>query len=370
MKATCTQENLQKGLSIVSHTVGADSTLPVLSNVLIESKAGRLRLAGTDLETGTNTFVRGKVDKEGAITIPARLFSEYISSLPKKNIDIELKEKVLSLKCGRFKASINGIDSEEFPLIPRIKEAPIASVNVVKFREFLQKVAFAAATDESRPELAGVNFEFNMEGNKVIAVSTDSYRLSENILTGIKVTKSKKNVIVPAKTALELVRVISSEIEGSIDISVSENQIMFHFKDLDMVSRLIEGQYPDYKQIIPDNFQTKIIFAREDLVNSIKTISLFSRDGSQDIKFEFNSAKNETLLYASTSQVGKNSSKLEAKIEGETAEVIFNSKYVLDGLANIDSKNVIFESNGSNGPAVLREEKNKNYTYIIMPIKQ
>lgn len=368
MKVTCTQENLTHALSIVSQSVGTDTTLPVLSNVLLETEGGRLKLSGTDLETGINMLIGGKVEKAGSVTVPAKLFAEYTRSLPNDKVLLEVKNNTLKISCGSFSASLNGIDPEEFPLIPQIKDKEICSVSAQVFLKGLNKTIFAAATDDSRPELAGVFVEFSPK--KITLAATDSYRLAENIVEGAVIKGGAKSVIVPAKTFNQLIHILGESVDGNLTMHLSENQMMFKYGDATLVTRLVEGQYPDYKQIIPDSFQTEAVCNQKELGQSVKTTGLFSRDASNDIQFEFNVPAKEIVLTASSSQVGKNTSKFGCKMKGETSQVIFNHRYLLDGLAPLTSEEVNLFTNGSSGPGVLRGDDDKGYTYVVMPIKQ
>lgn len=368
MKIICTQENLNKGLSIVSQAVGSDSTLPVLANVLIQTEGGQLKLSTTDIKTGITVKIRGKVEETGSVTVPAKLLSEYIRSLPAENITLHSQDKILKISCGDFNATLNGIDPEEFPLIPKIKDKEICSVDASDFIEIISKVSFAAASDESRPELAGVFM--SLSGNQLTLAATDSYRLAEGIIKDVKISGKPKNAIVPAKTFSELLHIIGQDAEEKLKISLSENEMMFEYGDSSLVTRLVEGQYPDYKQIIPDNFQTEALYDREQFLQGIKVTGLFAKAGANDLRFEFNVPAQTTSLEASSSQVGKNLSKIKAKIKGETSEVIFNYRYLLDGLNSLKTEQVVFLTNSSSGPGILRSSKADGYTYVVMPIKQ
>lgn len=368
MRIICTQENLNHGLSIVSQAVGTDATLPVLANVLIQTDDGQLKLSATDIKTGITVKIRGKVEKPGSLTVPAKLLSEYVRSLPPENIVLESEEKILKISCGDFHASLNGIDPEEFPLIPKIKNKEICSLPADDFVAMVSKVVFAAAADESRPELAGVFMSFS--GNQLVLAATDSYRLAEGLISGAKITGKPKNAIVPSRTFSELLHIIGQETEETIKISLADNEMMFEYGDSSLITRLVEGQYPDYKQIIPDTFQTEAVYDREQLLQNIKVTGLFAREGANDIRFEFNIPAQTTSLEASTSQIGKNISKLKAKIKGETSEVIFNYRYLLDGLSCLKDEQIMFLTNSSSGPGVLKSAKKDGYTYVVMPIKQ
>ncbi len=368
MRIICTQENLNHGLSIVSQAVGTDATLPVLANVLIQTENGQLKLSATDIKTGITVKIRGKVEEPGSVTVPAKLLSEYVRSLPPENITLQSQDKILKISCGDFNATLNGIDPEEFPLIPKIKDKKICTVSASDFVSLISKVVFAAASDESRPELAGVFMSF--VGSQLTLAATDSYRLAEGIISGAKIEGKPKNAIVPSRTFAELLHIIGQETEEKLIISLSDNEMMFEYGDSSLVTRLVEGQYPDYKQIIPDNFQTEALYDRDQLLQGIKVTGLFSREGANDIRFEFNVPAQITSLEASSSQVGKNNSKIKAKIKGETSEVIFNHRYLLDGLNCLKDEQVQFLTNSSSGPGVFKSAKKDGYTYVVMPIKQ
>lgn len=368
MRIICTQENLNHGLSIVSQAVGTDATLPVLANVLIQTENGQLKLSGTDIKTGITVKIRGKVEEAGSVTVPAKLLAEYVRSLPQENINLHSQDKILKISCGDFNASLNGIDPDEFPLIPKIKNKQICSVNASDLVQMISKVVFAAASDESRPELAGIFLSFT--DNQLVLAATDSYRLAEGIIGGAKIEGKPQKAIVPARTFTELLHIIGQDTEEKITISLSENEMMFEYGDSSLVTRLVEGQYPDYKQIIPDSFQTQACYDRDQLLQSIKVTGLFAREGANDIRFEFNVPAQTTSLEASSSQVGKNTSKVKAKIKGETSDVIFNYRYLLDGLNCIKDEQVQFLTNSSSGPGVFKSSKKDGYTYVVMPIKQ
>jgi DNA polymerase III subunit beta len=368
MKIICTQENLSRGLNIVSQAIGTDTTLPVLANVLLQTEDGRLKLSATDLETGISIFIGGKVEKTGTITVPAKLLAEYIKSLPAEKVELFTKDNILTLTAGSYTASLNGIDPEEFPLIPKIDDKEICTVPADLFAEGINRTAFAAANDESRPELAGVFISF--EEKTINLAATDSYRLAESIVTGAVRKGKKQTAIIPAKTLLELNHIIGEQADGQLKISLSENQMMFQYGNASLITRLVEGQFPNYKEIIPDSFQTEGLFKREELLQNIKITGLFSKIGANDIKFEFNIPAKETSLYAASSQVGKNNSKIKGGIKGETTQSIFNYRYLLDGLNGIKSAEVKFNTNGSSGPGIIQPADSKNYTYVVMPIKQ
>lgn len=366
MKLTCIQENLSKSLAIVSRGIGKSPSLPVLANILLSTEKGRLKLQATDLEIGVTYFLGGKIEKEGKITIPAQLFLNYISNLPPTKINLEAKDKTLHISCENFEADIKGISAEEFPLIPKIEKEAVSILSAQDLKEALSKVSFAAALEEARPEISGVYM--NISQNLRLA-ATDSFRLTEKIIKIKQPAKESIEVIVPSRTIQELTRIISEEAK-EVSILVSENQIAFRLDDCELVSRLVEGKYPDYKQIIPKEYTCQAILDTADFQSSIRTASLFSKTGVFDIKMEFKPKQNEVIVTSESGQVGSNVAKLKGKVKGKAEKVTFNYRYLLDGLDHITSSQVLLGATGDATPAAIKPIDEKDYTYIVMPIKQ
>ncbi len=378
MRISSLQKNLKQGLLVVSHITGKNSTLPILNNILIEAKNGNIKLVTTNLEIGIVYSVRGKVEEDGVFTVDSRVVSDYISLLPNKKIDIKKDEKYLIVETENYKTKILGQEAEEFPLIPSIEKDYFYKVNAGEFKEALSQVIFAVSTSETRIELSGVLFIFN-EG-KLSIVSTDSYRLAER---EIDVEVSIKNdnigkIIVPAKTIQEVIRILSGVRDGDVveddmkDVRfyISENQIMFNFGPVELISRLIEGQYPDYKQIIPNTNKTRAVINKNELVRAIKMASLFSKAGINDVNLDFPKGKNAVIISSVSGQTGENITELSADVGGDDNGVVVNYRYFLDGLNNFDSENVLIEVIDNNTPCILRPEKKTGCLYLIMPINQ
>lgn len=364
MKVSCTQENLNRGLGIVSHMVGTRTTLPVLNNILLKTEKGRLKLAATDLEIGISTWIGGKVVKDGAVTCPARLISEFVTTNTDKTINLELKDATLNLASEHFKANIKGIEATEFPLIPEVKSGLTIEVGAADLREAIMKTVFAAAIDETRPVLAGVYMI--VAKNKLKLVATDSYRLAEKTIPLGK-DGGNTSFIVPARTLSEIGRLIDESVE-KVEILVGENQVEFKLGPTEVVSRLIEGSFPDYEQIIPTNIKTKIVLNTTQFSSAIKMASFFARETANNIKIKVKKPKTIQVLAVSP-QMGDNISDLEAGFEGEETEIAFNAKFILDCLAVVGSENVDLELSGALAPGMIRPAKNKNYLYIIMPLR-
>jgi DNA polymerase III subunit beta len=367
MKFSCTQENLNKGLSIVSHVASKNITLPILNNVLIKAEHGLIKLSATNLEIGVFCSLRGKIEEEGNFTIQARLLSDYINLLPNVKIDFRLEDGSLHIESEAGKTIIKGSPADEFPLIPQVEKKAGITCNVKAFRRAIAQVIFAAAFDESRPEISGVFMNFNKD--ELVMAATDSYRLAEKKISIEKAGKVEKSVIVPVKTLQELIRVLDDELEN-IEIFISDNQILFTFNEVGIISRLIEGQYPNYQQIIPKERKTEVKLNGQELVKAVKSASLFCKPGINDVGFEINSSDKKIIISAFNTQVGENITTLTGEIDGENNSIVFNYRYLLDGLQNIDNENVILEFTNSGSPGVIKPEGKTDYIYLIMPIKQ
>lgn len=386
MKLISLQENLKQGLFTVSGIAGKNVNLPILNNILVKTEDGNIKLITTNLEIGIIHIARGKIEKEGSFTVDSKIFSDCINLLPNKKINIEQKGSELLINCENYKTKIKGQSAEEYPLIPEVDKKTYYTAQVNEFKKALSQVIFAVSTSESRLELSGVLFCFT--DNNLTMAATDSYRLTEKKINIKTNSEEHRNIIVPAKTLQELVRILSAGTDGEdvgketaeIKFYLSENQILFTYGSTELVSRLIEGQYPDYKQIIPANIKTNISIDRAELIRAVKVASLFSKTGINDINLDFPSSKNQVVVSAVSGQTGENITELDAKVSGNDNSIVINHRYLLDGLNNINSETVKIEMVDANTPCILRpsvsvdapanKEKNSDYLYIIMPIKQ
>lgn len=364
MKFSCTQENFSRGLNTVSHIASKNVSLPVLNNVLITAEKGVIKLTTTNLEIGINCQVRGKIEKEGKITTQAKLLADYVNSLPNERVDLAVEGDNLKIKCGQAQTNIKGSSVEDFPLIPKVERKKSFSLKTGDFKKAITQVIYAAASDETRPEISGIFVK--CAANEIIMAATDSYRLAEKRVKSQKTSQSE-GVIVPAKTLMELNRVLNEETE-EINFFINDNQALFIFNGIEMVSRLIEGQYPDYQQIIPTGGKTKVEVNTQEFIKRVKTTSLFCKPGINDISLEIK--KEEIIVSASNSQLGQNVSNLTAKVEGEENSIVFNYRYLLDGLASIETEELILELTDNASPGLIRPKGLGDYTYIIMPIRQ
>lgn len=376
MKFSSLQENLKNGLSKVSHIAGKNPNLPILNNILVEAQEGTIKLVATDLEIGMRCLVRGKIEKEGSYTVDAKIIADYVSLLPNQKINIEKKENKILIHNNSYKTTIKGQEADDFPLIPRVEKKTFFKVDKKKFRNSLQQVIFSTSTSETRIELSGVLFVCGK--NKLTMAATDSYRLAEKNMDIKTNTEDSKQVILPSKTVQELIRVLTSaknedldqEAGDDVTFYLSDNQILIDLNNTEIVSRLIEGQYPDYKQIIPSGSKTKAVINRGELIRAVKASSLFSKSGVNDINIDFPTGKKRVVISSASGQAGENITEVDAETQGEENSIVVNHRYLLDGINNISSDRVILEMIDGNTPCILKPESDETYLYIIMPIKK
>lgn len=367
MKVTILKENLTKGLNIVGRIISTRGSLEVLSNVLIKTNKGRVCLSATNLEVGINYLIGAKVEQEGGITVPARLFTDFISSLPGEKVTLELVDDTLNCSSDNYHSNIKGIPASEFPLIPEIKDNKVLSLTAATLREAISLVTFSAAIDDARPVLSGIYLK--IEGGKLTMAATDSYRLAEKIITlGDKKAK-KVEAIIPSRTLAELGRILGDvDSETEVAAFISENQVLFETEGLDFTSRLIEGQFPNYKQIIPETSETVAKVSREEFLNAVRVAILFARENANSIKISVRN-KGKIEVASQGTQIGDNTTTIIAEVEGKDSEISFNGKYLLDALGVIKESEIGFEISGKLNPGVIRTLKSKNYIYIIMPLR-
>ena len=382
MKVSCLQENLAKGLSIVGRAVASRSTLPVLSNVLMKTDNGQLKLSANNFELGINCWVGAKIDTEGAITVPARLLSEFVNSLPPERIDMELDEQTqtLNLRCARVESNIKGIDADEFPNVAGVSEDDIIiKLEPESLRLMIKQVVFAAATDEGRPVFTGVLVRFN--GDTLTMAAADGFRLSVKA-TALNQSASQvvedhsevSSLIIPGRALTELSRV-SGDQEQPIELVVtpSRRQVIFRMQDVELVSQLIEGDFPDYTRIIPKGHTTRSVLETASFLKAVRISHLFARDSANIVKLEISPSGDELMngrvtLVATSAELGDNVSDMDASIDGEAVEVAFNAKYLIDVLSIVDTPQFILETSSPSSPGVFRPVGDDGFTHVIMPM--
>ena len=373
MKLSCLQENLSKGLSTVGRAVAVRSTLPITQNILLSAEPSRLKLAATNLEMATTCWIGAKVEKEGSITVPARLLIDFINSLPSDLIEINLpaKSKTLKLKSGRFEAHINGIDAADFPPIPEVSGDTATAIEAEALREGIEQVTFAAAAEESRPVLTGIYSEF--EGDQLYLVAADGFRLAVHKTNLPTPVKQKTTVIIPARTLNELNRLLAEQ-EKPVEITINQqkSQVCFHLKDAQIVSQLIQGSFPNYSQVIPQSYTTRAVVDIGDFLRVVKTSSVFARDASGIIRLTITPgdelAPGKITASAQAEEIGGNVSEVDALVDGEEAKIAFNARYLTDVLNVLHQTQVALEVTTSSSPGVLRPIGVDNYTHVIMPM--
>ncbi|MCK5460003.1 DNA polymerase III subunit beta, partial [Candidatus Parcubacteria bacterium] len=380
-----TQENLHYGLSIVGNITNNNPNLPILNNILIKTENRVITLTVTNLEIAVNCIIRGKVEENGNFTVPARIFLDYINLLNRGQVKLELDKNELKITSPNSKTKIKGEPAEDFPVIPEIKKDIGYAVNVNSLKDAIAQVIFAAAISSPRPEINGLVFNFNSHDSELTIAATDSYRLAEKIIKLQPLTKERadRKIIIHNKMLHELLRILNNlknikNEDEKVKIYLSDNnQVLFAFSDseigtgdsVELFSRLIEGDYPEYKEIIPKNYNTRVIVNKQDLIKIVKANSLFTQSGVNSIKMEFSVKDNQLSVFSANAQAGESFSNLPIKIEGDKNEITLNYRYLLDGLQHIDGDDVILEIIDKNTPCLLKPIDQRDYIYIIMPIK-
>lgn len=381
MKVICTQENFKKAIYSTERVVGKQITLPILENILLETENGMLKISATNLEIGVFLKIGAKIEADGRITVPAKLMSNFINNLPNEsNIELEVKDQTLHITSGASKAQIKGLQAHDFPIIPEMEGEFLFSWSAQEVKENISKLLSCVSLDSTRPELTGINMLFFEES--IHAAATDSFRLAEAIISLKKENdqayslfmEKTQSVIIPMTTLSEVLRVISPETK-EIKVGIEESQIFLQIDNVRIVSRLVNGKYPPYKQIIPEQFVTKVILEKDEVLRAVKIAGIFTSNKSGEIHFHVDSAKGEVRVQSRAEEVGENQTILKAAIEGVDQEIIFNPRYMADGVHSISSGKLMLLINSGSSPAVLRMVKgDKNdvletYTYVIMPIK-
>lgn len=372
MKVEILKENLKNGLGLVEKIVGKNLSLPILDNVLIDTEDSYLSLSSTDLETAIKLWILTKIIKKGKVVVPAKFLSSFVSLLPDEKITLEEKKQGLYVECKSFKNQIQGFNPEEFPLIPEFKDLEYLEVDNKKLCQGLSQIVDIASPSQSRPEISGIYFIFSKNIIKIVA--TDSFRLAEKSIALESPVKRDVSFILPQKPAREIINILG-EREGKVKIFFSPNQTLFEFpmKDVphpqvQIVSRLIEGEYPNYEEIIPTKFKTHVIVKRDEFLSQIKAASLFSGKVNE-VKIKIDTNGKEVQVSAQDPDIGESQSSISAKVEGESIETSFNHKFLIDGLLNIKSSEVAFDLSKEEGPCVLKPVGDASYIYVVMPIK-
>ena len=373
MRLSCTQENLNKGLATISRAVATRSTLPITQNVLIETDQHRVKLSATNLELAITTWIGAQVEQEGRITIPARLLTDFVNSLPTANVGIESTSRPLGLKlsCARFEAQISGTDAEEFPPIPTVDNIITAKIDPNVLKTAINRVVFAAATEETRPVLTGIKLEIT-EGQFTLA-GADGFRLAVYSGPLLEPVATETQAIIPARTLAELQRLLGDQVDPvELTVTPSKSQVLVQLKDVQLVSQLIQGTFPNYTQLIPQGFGSRAVVSTQEFSRAARAAAIFARDGGGIIRLEVTpgpeGSTGKLMITSRAEETGNNQGDIDAKVEGEEAKIAFNSRYLTDVLAILSSDEVALETTTPSSPGVLRPVGNENYVHVVMPM--
>ena len=373
MRLLCLQENLNKGLSIVSRAVPSRTTLPVTQNVLITTDNGKIKLVTTNLEIAISTWVGAQIEDGGSVAVPAKLLSELVSSLPSEQISISNSNNStgIEINCDKFNSQVNGTNPDDFPPIPTVNADVVATIDSKVFQDAITRVSVAAATDETRPVLTGIKME--LDGDNFTLAGADGFRLAVFKGKLLEKISEKYDFILPSRSLQEINRIIVDQDEPiTFSVTPSKNQAMFKLSNVEIVTQLVQGTFPNYSQLIPESFQTRTEVPVEEFQRAAKTASVFARDGSGILRLHINSPGNENpeklSILSRSEEVGENESQIEAKVEGEDSKIAFNSKYLTDVLSVIKEEKVVIETTSPSSPGVIKPLGQENYIHVVMPM--
>lgn len=361
MKLVINQKNLKRAIGLVEKVVSKNTSLPILNNILLKTENGRLRISATNLELGINTLVGVKIEEVGEIAVPVRILSDLINTVQDEKITLTTKSNTLHINTEHYKTKILGFDPKDFPIIPKIKSEPMVHIPAQSLKNSLLRVLDSMAVSEARPELAGVLMQ--IQDNQGVWVSTDIFRLTEVIIP--LQSSGSTSIILPRNTVTELVR-MCNDVEGNIQVKYSDNQVAFVAEDIELVSRVVDGTYPPYKNVIPDKFISRALIKKDELENNIRLAGLFSSNIA-DIKLAC--TENKLTITAQNSDKGEIETEVPIILKNEPFELSLNYRYLLDGLKNMPGNDVILEFTGVGSPLVLRPSDDKTFVYLIMPLR-
>ena len=368
MKLSVMQENLARGLSVVSRAV-SNRSLPVLTNVLLKTEDAGLKLTATNLEIGITYWVPGKIESDGATSVPARLLTDLVNSLPGgEPIVLELGDgETLHIRSGRFESNIKGISADDFPTVQTAGERPITRIPQKILRQALEETAFAAASDEARPILTGVLARF--EGDQLTLAAADNYRIAVKTIS-ILDPVDETSVVIPARALHELSRVLADvEDPVAIVLAHARNQILFHLEGIDLVSRLIDGQYPNYQSVLPASHSTRAILDREELLRAVRPAALIAHESANIVKLGVGVDGDGGITVSANAEVGDHIGRVEAAVEGDGTTIAFNARFLADVLQNVDAEQFALELNGPLSPGVFKPVGDDRYVHVVMPLR-
>lgn len=365
MELTVTQENFARALSAVGRVASSKTQLPILSNILLRTDGKRLLVAATNLEIATTQYIGAKITKPGAITVPARLISEFVSSLPKDTIELKVVGENIHITSGKYHSVINGVIADDFPELPTINEKSSVSysLNTEEFKQAVSQTIITTSSDSTRPVLTGVYWHSH-EGWVYLA-ATDGYRLSERRLVQ---TKSSVAAIIPTQTLQEVLRTIVDESE-TIDVLFDESQVRFRINEAEIISRLVDGNFPDYRQLIPEKSDITATLNKQEFTRVTKIAGLFARESGGSVTVTVDADQKNVSLHSIASELGENTSEIDAEVTG-SGQITLNSRYLSEALSVIDADTLLFGFSGKLSPCILKStNKDTNYYHVIMPLK-
>ena len=381
MRLSCLQENLSKGLATVGRAVASRTTLPITQNVLLTTDRAMLKLSATNLEIAITTWIGAMVEEEGSLTVPARLLTEFVASLPSERIDMVMAPgtKTLQLTCARSDGRIIGTDAEEFPPIPTVEEGLAAKLDPQVFRTAISQVVFAAATEESRPVLTGVKLE--LEGDQFTMAAADGFRLAVHRGDLVEPVEEPVSIILPGRTLNEVNRFLGDQ-ESPVEMTMTpaRGQVLFRLSSIEVVSQLIQGTFPNYSQLIPQSYQTRTVLDLPEFLRAARTASIFARDGSGIIRVHMTPGPEDSplpteggrsgkaIISARAEEMGENTDEVDTVIEGDESQIAFNSKYLLDVLSVMERGQVALETTTPSSPGVFKPIGSDRYVHVVMPM--
>jgi DNA polymerase-3 subunit beta len=372
MRVTCTQEALSRGLSIVGRAVAARSPLPITANVLIASDGGRLKLSATNLEITMSCWIDATIEEEGAITVPARLLADFVNTLPNDRISLTVapRSRQVKVECARNEAQIGGLDAEDFPPAPVVQDGIDVKLDAKGLRQAIAQTVFAAATDDSRPVLTGVDTKF--DGTTLTLAASDGFRLSVYKLP-LETSVEAAEIVVPAKALAELSRLLAEqESPVTLRTNAAKSQVLFRLENAEMVAQLIQGTFPNFNQLIPASYSSKAVAEVGEFLRETRTASVFARDGSGIVRLVVTPGEGVTpgkiVISARAEEVGDNEGEIDAAVEGEGVKIAFNGKYLQDVLQALETGQLAMETTGPSSQGVFRTVGDENYVHVIMPM--
>ncbi len=381
MRLTCLQENLSRGLGVVGRAVATRTTLPITQHVLLSTDRSRLKLSATNLQIAISTWVGAQVEEEGAITIPARLLTDFVNSLPNERVDVDAMEqpKGLSFRCARFEANINGTDAEDFPPIPSVEDGVVCRIDADVLRKAISHVEFAAATEDSRPVLTGIKVEASGDGFTFAAA--DGFRLAVYKGKLAEPLDGELDFIIPSRAMQEVNRLIGSQQEQvEFTVTTARSQALFKLENVELTSQLIQGTFPNYGQLIPETWGTRVVVDLNQFSQATKSTSIFARDGSGIVRLQISEPSEDSdmgrvSISSRAEELGENQGEIDGQVEGDEAKIAFNSKYLVDVLEVLEEGKVALETTTPSSPGVIRpvvvqdgSESTDDYVHVVMPM--